>query len=232
MRTPVGHKLCVLKRDATLSDLEALGEQGRAELIDGVLYQLPMTSFEHGHIASMIVMALGPAYQLGSEGPGGWWVQAENDFAVEDRQVYRPDAIGWRKARLLGVTKQGRADVVTDLTVLVGPHATGKSLVLQRLKLAVDGRPVAEELERHGFAGAFELLRAVFWTRNELGLARAAQSNLARERESVSIQVASGGGPGHRWTPKQDDSWCAYRPERQLQLLGSKRRIVRETEVC
>jgi hypothetical protein len=39
-----------------------------------------------------------------------------------------------------------------DLTLLVGPQATGKSLVLQLLKLAVDGSRVAGALNRHGFS--------------------------------------------------------------------------------
>jgi energy-coupling factor transporter ATP-binding protein EcfA2 len=38
-----------------------------------------------------------------------------------------------------------------DLTLLVGPQATGKSLVLQLLKLAIDGARIAGTLNRHGF---------------------------------------------------------------------------------
>lgn len=38
-----------------------------------------------------------------------------------------------------------------NLTVLVGPQATGKSLLLQMLKLCIDGPQIVEELERHGF---------------------------------------------------------------------------------
>ena len=39
-----------------------------------------------------------------------------------------------------------------DLTVLVGPQATGKSLVLQLLKLAVDATRIAGTLRKRGFA--------------------------------------------------------------------------------
>lgn len=38
-----------------------------------------------------------------------------------------------------------------DLTVLVGPQATGKSIALQLLKLAVDSTRIAGTLRRHGF---------------------------------------------------------------------------------
>jgi hypothetical protein len=41
-----------------------------------------------------------------------------------------------------------------DLTVLVGPQATGKSLALQLLKLAVDGSRIAGTLRQRGFGWA------------------------------------------------------------------------------
>src|SRR5262249_24540069 len=37
-----------------------------------------------------------------------------------------------------------------DLTVLVGPQGSGKSLVLQILKLVIDGRVTAETMYRYG----------------------------------------------------------------------------------
>ncbi len=39
-----------------------------------------------------------------------------------------------------------------DLTVLVGPQATGKSLILQMLKLCVDGEQIVFTLDKNGFA--------------------------------------------------------------------------------
>lgn len=61
-----------------------------------------------------------------------------------------------------------------DLTVLVGPQASGKSLVLQLLKLAIDARAVVHTLRHHDllFHGPSELLERYFgegmgrtWTR-------------------------------------------------------------------
>ena len=52
----------------------------------------------------------------------------------------------------LHVTKMGQVeDAVVefgDLTVLVGPQATGKSIFLQLLKLLVDTGPILKELRR------------------------------------------------------------------------------------
>ena len=41
-----------LMTNATVADFDALGGDVRAELIDGVLYILPMTTFEHDVIKS------------------------------------------------------------------------------------------------------------------------------------------------------------------------------------
>ncbi len=97
--------------------LDALAEgseHGRFELIDGTLVELPMTSFEHGQIASLLVAVLVPAYQLGRGGPGGWWTQGENDFCSNGREVIRPDALGWRRDRLAGIDRARRVEVVPD----------------------------------------------------------------------------------------------------------------------
>lgn len=51
-----------------------------------------------------------------------------------------------------------------DLTVLVGPQASGKSLVLQLLKLALDGRAIVHTLRDHGlvFRDAASLVERYF----------------------------------------------------------------------
>lgn len=40
---------------------------------------------------------------------------------------------------------------LSDLVVLVGPQATGKSLILELMKLAVDRKPIVRSLRQHGF---------------------------------------------------------------------------------
>jgi Uma2 family endonuclease len=99
---------------ATIADLDALGEGAQAELIDGVIYERPVTTFDHAHIAALIVADLLPAYQRGRGCPGGWWIQGENDFVVAAAEVFRPDALGWRKARLPEPPRAGRASIVPD----------------------------------------------------------------------------------------------------------------------
>jgi len=116
-----------------LRKLDALGENARAELIAGVLYKLPMTTFAHGHIATAIVTTIGPAYQRGHGGPGGWWIQGENDFVADGKEVFRPDAIGWRKRRLPRPPARGRVGVIPDwVCEVLSPTVRGHDLRRQR----------------------------------------------------------------------------------------------------
>ncbi|MBX9788372.1 MAG: ATP-binding protein [Pirellulales bacterium] len=60
--------------------------------------------------------------------------------------------------RLSNIGQINEADIhFGDLTVLVGPQATGKSIALQFLKLAVDMGYVQDEMRRHGLDWSGEL---------------------------------------------------------------------------
>ena len=121
-------------RPGSLADLEALGDNVRAELIGGVLHELPMTSFGHGHIAGCILAALWPVYQVGSRrGGGGWWLQPENDFVARGREVFRPDLLGWRKAQFPQPPPQQRARVVPDwVCEIMSPSTRRHDLITKR----------------------------------------------------------------------------------------------------
>ncbi len=134
---------------ADVAALEALVDTGserrRVELIDGILYELPMTSFEHGHIASVLVATLIPAYQLGRGGPGGWWIQGENDFCADGHEVFRPDVVGWRRERLEGIDRARRVEVVPDWVCEVLSPST------RRHDLEVKVRAYARVGVQHGW---------------------------------------------------------------------------------
>lgn len=102
------------RRPRTLADLDLLDDDTRAELIDGVIYDRPVTTFVHGHIAALLVMELGPPFQLGRGRPGDWWIQGENDFVAHRADRFRPDALGWRKDRLVDPPAGRRVEVVPD----------------------------------------------------------------------------------------------------------------------
>jgi Uma2 family endonuclease len=86
----------------TVEDWLAQPEGARFELIDGVLIEKAAPTFEHGMAQSGAVGVLRGAFHRragGPGGPGGWWIGTEIDILL-DGQGYRPDLVGWRRARL------------------------------------------------------------------------------------------------------------------------------------
>jgi hypothetical protein len=79
--------------------------------------------------------------------PACWYHAPVFPFLVEDFSM--------AKRKILSVQHFGPIESVEvgfgDISVLVGPQATGKSLVLQWLKLAVDDSRILGTLNRHGF---------------------------------------------------------------------------------
>jgi len=119
------------RRPGTLKDLEALGDDVRVELIDGVLYERPPSSFGHGHIVSQLIGALVAPYMLGQGGPAGWAIMNVDWIVGQD--VLRPDLSGWRRSRLRHQDPKSRANVVPDwILEVVSPSNTAHDLITKR----------------------------------------------------------------------------------------------------
>ena len=84
---------------ATYEDLRALPAHQVGELIAGQLYASPRPSFAHAGAASVLGMGIGPPFQLGRGGPGGWWILFEPELHFGD-DVLVPDLAGWRRERM------------------------------------------------------------------------------------------------------------------------------------
>lgn len=80
---------------ATYADVEAAPENLVAEIIDGELMTHPRPSWRHSAAATALSAKLGPPFQHGKDGPGGWvfFIETEIMFG-EDLLV--PDICGWR----------------------------------------------------------------------------------------------------------------------------------------
>jgi len=87
---------------ATVDDLLRIPEGERFhELIGGEIVRKATPTGEHGDAQSAIVARLKGPYQRrpGGRHPGGWWIFTEVEVEVAPGEVYRPDAVGWRRAR-------------------------------------------------------------------------------------------------------------------------------------
>jgi len=116
--------------DATYEDLERLPENEVGELINGELYASPRPAGPHAVAASGIAFSLGPTFQFGRGGPGGWWIIFEPELHL-GRNVLVPDLAGWRRERMPMPPKNHIFSVVPDWVCEVISPSSGR---LDRLK--------------------------------------------------------------------------------------------------
>lgn len=87
------------ERRATYADLEAVPPHLVAEIIHGALVTHPRPSPRHAGATFALGSRLGPGYQDGSGGPGGWIFFSEPELHIGGNVVV-PDLAGWRRERM------------------------------------------------------------------------------------------------------------------------------------
>ncbi|MBN1205001.1 MAG: Uma2 family endonuclease [Myxococcaceae bacterium] len=87
------------KKPATYEDIEALPVGWVGEIIADELYASPRPAFRHLHVATRLGNLLGPPFDLGRGGPGGWWFFDEPELHFGNN-VLVPDLAGWRRERM------------------------------------------------------------------------------------------------------------------------------------
>jgi Uma2 family endonuclease len=88
-----------LKKRATYNDLVDVPDHLVAEILDGELFATPRPALRHTCAASALGMEVGPPFQFGRGGPGGWWILDEPEVHLHD-DVVVPDLAGCRRDRL------------------------------------------------------------------------------------------------------------------------------------
>lgn len=69
------------------------------EILDGELVVSPRPAPRHSVVSSALGSTLGPPFQFGDGGPGGWWILDEPELHLGEN-VLVPDLAGWRRERL------------------------------------------------------------------------------------------------------------------------------------
>lgn len=89
-------------RLATYSDLLALPESVRGEIVAGELRTAPSALPKHSRAMRALGGAIGKPFDDddGRGGPGGWWIFLEVDVQLSEHDIVRPDLAGWRRERL------------------------------------------------------------------------------------------------------------------------------------
>src|SRR5690242_15555671 len=89
-------------RLATYEDLLRLGDDVRAEILDGQIVVSPAPLPRHSRTQRALSRFVGGPFDDddGRGGPGGWWIFVEVDVRLSAHDVVRPDLAGWRRERL------------------------------------------------------------------------------------------------------------------------------------
>lgn len=100
-------------RLATYEDLMALPANRVGEIVHGHLYSHPRPAPKHARSASMTGGKLIPAYDEGSQGPGGWWILFEPECHLGPH-VLVPDLAGWRRERMPALPETAWFELAPD----------------------------------------------------------------------------------------------------------------------
>ena len=101
------------QRLATYEDLLAVPEHLVAELLFGELVTHPRPAPPHAVAASALGNVLGPPFQFGSGGPGGWILIDEPELHLSGH-VAVPDLAGWRRERMPSLPKTAWFETAPD----------------------------------------------------------------------------------------------------------------------
>ena len=100
-------------RPATYADIEALSDRFVGEILDGDLYASPRPRLRHARATGWLDRRLGPPFDEGSGGPGGWWILIEPELRLGEDYVV-PDLAGWRRERLPVFPDAARLELAPD----------------------------------------------------------------------------------------------------------------------
>jgi Uma2 family endonuclease len=102
-----------LRRPATYEDLREVPDAFVAEILDGELYATPRPSIPHIRTGSRLGAVLGPPFDEGRGGPGGWVLLDEPELHLGP-DVLVPDVAGWRQSRLPSLPNEPFLTLVPD----------------------------------------------------------------------------------------------------------------------
>jgi Uma2 family endonuclease len=119
-----------IREHATYEDLLQVPDNMVAELIEGELFASPRPAGPHTNASSALGFFLGPAFQFGRGGPGGWWIFDEPELHFA-RNVLVPDLGAWRRERMPEYPQNHIFLIVPDWVCEVISPSSGR---LDRLK--------------------------------------------------------------------------------------------------
>ena len=132
-----------------------------AEFIDGTLYTHPRPHPKHTVTKSRLGMKIGPPFEFGDDGPGGWWILDEPELHLR-QDIVVPDLAGWRRERMRELPTEAYFTLVPDwVCEVLSPSTRKLDLGAKRAIYAREGfiflwfvDPVVRTLEAFQLRGA------------------------------------------------------------------------------
>jgi Uma2 family endonuclease len=129
---------------ATYTDLLALPEDVRAEVLSGRVVTRPSPLPRHSYVQGAASRLIGGPFQddHGRSGPDGWWIFLEVDVALGPHDIVRPDLAGWRRERLPRPGSVRPIEVAPDwIAEVLSPSTAARDRVQKRNLYAHAGVP-------------------------------------------------------------------------------------------
>ncbi len=98
----------------TIADIDALPAGVKGEIIEHVLYTMTRPRGPHQRSGMRIGSGLSGPFDVGSGGPGGWWILPEPGIELPSTPEISPDIAGWRRERLPTLPRDESIKVVPD----------------------------------------------------------------------------------------------------------------------
>jgi Uma2 family endonuclease len=123
----------VAHKAPTLADLDALPPGIKGEIIEGVLYTMTRPRGPHQQVTTRIVGELVGPFDLGVNGPGGWWVLVAPGIQLPRSPEFAPDVAGWRRERLPVLAHDAAIMVVPDwICEILSPTTRQHNLLVKK----------------------------------------------------------------------------------------------------
>jgi Uma2 family endonuclease len=102
-----------MRRPATYEDLLKVPDHLVAEILDGELHTTPRPAPRHASASSRLGGSLGPPFDFGRGGPGGWRILDEPELHLGS-DILVPDLAGWRRERLPALPEEAYFSIAPD----------------------------------------------------------------------------------------------------------------------
>ena len=117
---------------ATYQDVLDAPEHVVAELIGGTLHTHPRPAPRPARAGARLISKLGPPFDEGDGGPGGWRIFYEPELHLDD-EVLVPDLAGWRRERMPELPETAYFTLAPDWACeILSPSTRAHDLVHKR----------------------------------------------------------------------------------------------------